>query len=394
MPIRSFIKTVAVWSLSLMSMAAAAQQFNQPLVIPTGGWPAGIVAADLNGDGRADLIYTDYGATATASTTHVLLSNGDGTFSPGQTIATAGAAIAAADFDHDGHVDLVWVSGVVGVGKVFLAHGNGDGTFAPAQELGTFAIVGTNAPDFRYVMGAQLHDSGYLDILVEDEANPSLVTLTTDTSGTLIRLVGTKLQSVGPMAAADLNGDGHTDLMIQSVLSGAASSGTASGGTVNVFLGSADGLLTAAGAYTGSSAVESMLLHDVDGDGHLDLVLEGANGRIEILHGNTDGSFAASSEGGSGSADATTGVGGHLVAVTDAGGRHNFYTATPAGISVLLGQSDLSLTLEGIYNAGPGRGSFAVGDFNGDGVLDVAVDSLDAGLVRIWGRSRGAIRFA
>jgi hypothetical protein len=95
-----------------------------------------------------------------------------------------------------------------------------------------------------------------------------------------------------------------------------------------------------------------------------------------------------------GSADATTGVGEHLVAVTDAGGRHNFYTATPAGISVLLGQSDLSLTLEGIYNAGPGRGSFAVGDFNGDGVLDVAVDSLDAGLVRIWGRSRGAIRFA
>ena len=194
-----------------------AQQFNQPLVIPTGGWPAGIVAADLNGDGRADLIYTDYGATATASTTHILLSKGDGTFAPGQTIATAGAAIAAADFDHDGHVDLVWVWGAVGLGKVYLAHGNGDGTFAAPLELGTFAIVGTNAPDFRYVMGAQLHDTGYLDVLVEDVANPSLLTLTTDSSGTLIRLVGTKLQSVGPMVAADLNGDGHTDLVIQSV---------------------------------------------------------------------------------------------------------------------------------------------------------------------------------
>ena len=97
MPIGRFITTVALWSLSLMSVAAAPQQFNQPLVIPTGGWPAGIVAADLNGDGKADLIYTDYGATATASTTHVLLSRSDGTFALGQTIATAGAAIAAAE---------------------------------------------------------------------------------------------------------------------------------------------------------------------------------------------------------------------------------------------------------------------------------------------------------
>jgi hypothetical protein len=386
MPIRSFIKTVVLCSLSLMSMAAAAQQFNQPLVIPTGSWPAGIVAADLNGDGRADLIYTDYGATATASTTHVLLNNGNGTFTPGQTIATAGAAMAAADFDHDGHVDLVWVWGTVGLGKVYLARGNGDGTFAAAQELGTFAIVGTIAPDFRYVMGAQLHDTGYLDVLVEDVANPSLLTLTTDSSGTLVRIVGTKLDSgTGPLVAADLNGDGHTDLVIQSV-----PGETASGGTVNVFLGSADGLLTAAGVYAGSSAVESMLLHDVDGDGHLDLVLEGANGRIEILHGNPDGSFATASEGGSGSADATTGVGGHLVAVTDAGGRHNFYTATPAGMSVLLEQSDLSLTLEGIYNAGPGRGSFAVADFNGDGVPDVAVDSPE-GVAILFGSAGGGL---
>jgi Bacterial Ig-like domain (group 3)/FG-GAP-like repeat/FG-GAP repeat len=385
-PIRGFIKTVALCSLSLMSMAAAPQQFNQPVVIPTGSWPAGIVAGDLKGDGRADLIYTDYGATATASTTHVLVNKGDGSFAPGQTIATAGAAIAAADFDHDGHVDLVWVWGTVGLGKVYLAHGHGDGTFAAAQELGTFAIVGTNAPDFRYVMGAQLHDTGYLDVLVEDVANPSLLTLTTDNSGTLVRIVGTKLQSgTGPMVAADLNGDGHADLVIQSVVNG-----TAAGGTANVFLGSADGLLTAAGSYAGSSPVESMLLHDVDGDGHLDLVLEGANGRIEILHGNTDGSFAAASEGGSGGADATTGLGGHLVAVTDVGGRHSFYTATPAGMSVLLEQSDLSLTLEGIYNAGPGRRSFAVADFNSDGVPDVAVDSPE-GIAILFGSAGGGL---
>ncbi|WP_433968779.1 FG-GAP repeat domain-containing protein [Tunturiibacter gelidiferens] len=258
------------------------------------------MAADLNGDGRADLIYTDHGATATASTTHILLSNGDGTFAPGETFATAGASIAVADFNHDGHVDLAWVWGAVGLGKAYLALGRGDGTFAPAQELGTFAIVGTNAPQFRYVMGAQLHDTGYMDLLVEDAANPSLITLTMDESGTLVRIVGTQLANgVGPMATADLNGDGHTDLVIQSVTGGAA----------DVFLGSTDGLLTASGTYAGSGAVQSMLLHDVDGDGHPDLVLEGVEGRIEIFHGNADGSFSTTSEGGSGSADATTGLG-------------------------------------------------------------------------------------
>ncbi len=382
MLIRSVLpKTITLCALSLLAMAAMAQQFQQPLVIATGSWPSGVVAADLNGDGRTDLICTDYGATPTASTTHVLLSKGDGTFAVGQSIPTAGASIAVADFNHDGRVDLAWVWGAVGFGKAYLALGNGDGTFAPAQQLGTFAILGTNAPLFRYVMGAQLHDTGFMDLLVEDAANPSLITLTSDESGTLVRIVGTELRrGVGPMATADLNGDGHIDLVIQSVIAGEA----------DVFLGSADGLLTPARVFPGSSATQSMLLHDVDDDGHPDLVLEGVEGQIEIFHGNADGSFSTLPEGGSGSADATTGLGGHLIAVTGPSGQHIFYTATPAGMSVLLEKSDLSLALGGIYNAGPGRASFAVGDFNGDGVLDVAVDSPE-GIAILLGDADGGL---
>ncbi|MBB5328284.1 FG-GAP-like repeat-containing protein [Tunturiibacter gelidoferens] len=372
-------KTITVCALSLLAMAAMAQQFQQPLVIATGNWPSGIVAADLNGDGRTDLIYTDYGATRTASTTHVLLSNGDGTFAAGQTIPTAGASIAVADFNHDGHADLAWVWGAVGLGKAYLALGNGDGTFASAQEVGTFAILGTNAPLFRYVKGAQLHDTGYMDLLVEDAANPSLITLTSDENGILVKIVGTQLPNgVGPMMTSDLNGDGHADLVIQSV----------TGGVADVFLGSADGLLTPAGLYGGSSAAQSMLLQDLDDDGHPDLVLEGVDGQIEIFHGNADGNFSAESEGGSGNADATTGLGGRLVAVTGASGQHIFYTATPAGMSVLVEKSDLNLMLGGIYNAGPGRTSFASGDFNDDGVLDVAVDSPE-GIAILFGDADG-----
>jgi hypothetical protein len=381
MPMQSFIpKLGSLSTLSLIAIAAAAQPYNQPRVVATGSWPVGVVAADLNGDGNADLIYTDFGATATASKTHVLLSNGDGTFQAGQKVTTAGAVIAAADFDHDGKIDLAWVSGTSGKGMVFLARGNGDGTFAATQLLGTFATVGTNVPVFQYIIGAQLTDSGYMNLLVEDVANSALISLTTD-GAMLLRIVATKLLSgTGPMVAADLNGDGHTDLVVQ----------TTSGGVADVFLGSADGSLTAAGAYAGSSAVQSMLLHDVDGDGRLDLVVEGVSGQIEFLHGNADGSFTGAPKGGSAGVNAAMGLGGHLVAAMDVGGEHRFYTATPVGLSVLSEQSNLSLTLLGIYNVGPGRTSFAVGDFNDDGVMDVAVDSPE-GVAILLGSTDGGL---
>jgi hypothetical protein len=60
-------------------------------------------------------------------------------------------------------------------------------------------------------------------------------------------------------------------------------------------------------------------------------------------------------------------------------------------MSVLLEQNDLSLTLGGIYNAGPGRGSFAVADFNGDEVPDVAVDSPE-GVAILYGSAGDGLR--
>ncbi len=366
------------------------QQFQQPSVILTGSWPAGIESADLNGDGRPDLIYTDYGATATSSTTHILLSNGDGTFTPGQTIATAGASIAVADFDRDGHPDLEWVWSVEGEGRVYFAHGNGDGTFAPTVELGTFAQIGTNLPQLIYVTAAPMHDTGYLDLLVEDTANSSLFELTAGPSNTLIRLFGIHLpDGTGPMATADLNGDGHTDLIIQSN-SPTTSQSAGGGGVLDVFYGSANGLLTGPATYPGPSGVRSFLLQDIDADGHPDLVIEGNTGTISILHGFPDGTFSTTSEGGTNALSPATGAGGHLISITGPASAQRIYTATPAGIS-LLQSSNLSLTLQGIYNAGPGSSSYVVADFNNDGIPDLALDSPE-GIAILFGNPDGTLQ--
>ena len=131
----------------------------------------------------------------------------------------------------------------------------------------------------------------------------------------------------------------------------------------------------------------------MNGDGRPDLIAEGANGHIDVFPGNGDGTFQTTSAGGSGTLDGTTGNGGHLIATGDFNhdGLIDALTATPAGISTLLGNGTQYLGLKGIYNAGPGGATYAVADFNGDGNLDLALDSPE-GIAIIFGNADGSFQ--
>ena len=378
-------------TLALM-VPAAAQTFLQPTVIPTGNWPAAVYSADINADGFADLVYIDQGATATSSTTHVLLNDGKGNFTQSATLATAGTSLAIADMDGDGHLDVVWVAATPPQGAVTenaytatIVDGRGDGTFSPPAVLGVVGLTPFNPPlnSFRFsylVAGHFYHKTGRLDLAYQELTRNGLCTVIGPTiydSGCIGLPAGT-----GPMVLADLNGDGYQDLVFQQGTAGVA---VALGGPYNV--------PPITSTYTGVSGVHSFLLQPVDNDPYPDLVLEGANGRFDIFHGNGDGTFATSSEGGSGALDGLTGHGGHLIAETTvaAGVRRNFYTATPAGISVLTGNGNLTYTLQGISNAGPGRTSYAFADFNHDGFPDLALDSPE-GIAILFGNADGSFQ--
>ena len=94
------------------------------------------VAADVNGDGKLDLVGSIW--STSSSGTMVMIGNGDGTFQPFVLYPT-GSGAGVGDFNADGKLDIVGAD-TTGIAVLF---GNGDGTFQPAM---TFPIVAPDCP--------------------------------------------------------------------------------------------------------------------------------------------------------------------------------------------------------------------------------------------------------
>ena len=379
---------VAFWVVTgsaCLGVRAGAQGFGAPvLAVPVAsGQPVFVASADVNGDGIPDLIYIETGATPTASATHVLLGDGKGGFRESAKIATAGVSVGLGNLVGHGLQDLTWMSygtTIYGTGDlVHVAPANGDGTFS-AEEIGPPALSSTaQAPVFAFVTVSDIYGTGQLQVMAQDLHNnqlnfyDTLESLFPKGEGYLTPPSNPPLLA-GRVAIADLNGDGLLDL----VVSGQSGKG------VQIFLmqGSQSGhggLPIDPMTLVMNGGVESLLVADVNGDGHPDLVVEDVHGRIEAFAGNGDGMFGASSLGGTTSVDSSMGDGGHLIAAADLNGDGalDLLTYNPGlGVSVELGMKSGNYSLEGTYTAGTGTHSqFAVADFNGDGALDVAMDA-------------------
>src|SRR5262249_22345730 len=138
----------------------------------------------------------------------------------------------------------------------------------------------------------------------------------------------------------DLNGDGKPDLAVLSENSIAATAGY-----VSVLLGNGDGTFQAAGTFSVGLLPLGVTTGDVNGDGKADLVTVNHNSNsVSVLLGNGDGSFQAAQSFPAGGVDTSP----NAVAVGDfnGDGRLDLVTANYS-VSVLLNQPGTTTVVSG-----------------------------------------------
>lgn len=188
--------------------------------------------------------------------------------------------------------------------------------------------------------------------------------------------------------AADLNGDGRPDI-----------AGTALPGTVAaVMLNNGSGGFGPATSYPAGGNTMSMAGGDLNGDGRIDLVvtINQADIGLSLLMGNGNGTFQAPV-----TLPNTAGADAPSVVVTDLNndGRNDIaiahnsscYTvcANSLVMSVLMGRGDGTFDPARVFEVGRGMNRIAVGDFNRDGVKDLAVSAGGGKLYRLLGIGDG-----
>src|SRR6266702_1990032 len=188
--------------------------FQAPQSLPVGLNPRYFALGDFNSDGILDLAVADYGCSqechpSPSNTVLVLLGNGDGTFrpAPNLTVGNGPAGVAVADLNGDGKPDLVVANFDDNTLSVLLS--NGDGTFRAAQ---TFGGVG---PKPQTVAVGDFNGDGKPDLVAPNYGSNSISVLLGNGDGTF-QAAQNYLVDSAPVfvAVGDLNGDGKPDLAV------------------------------------------------------------------------------------------------------------------------------------------------------------------------------------
>jgi archaellum component FlaF (FlaF/FlaG flagellin family) len=351
-----------VLNLSLL-FGAGEGTFQPPQTLGLNDEAEALALADLNTDGRLDLIVAPAGTTRTQI--GILLGNGNGTFQPQQrvTVGTSPSAVTTADVNGDGKLDVLVVNN--GSDDISILLGTGTGTFQPQQRVAV-------ADSPREIAVSELNGDGHLDLAIVHNLtgppNQVSILLGTGTGTFQVQPVLAIDSDIRALALGDLNGDGAADLVVTET----QSSPPALYGGVRILLGTGTGAFQAAALVLTNNYADRVVMADLTGDTHLDLVVTGGVDEGTVLVGNGNGSFATSLRfvvGRSPSAIAVTEVTGDGVmdvAVTNEDSND---------VSVLVGRGDGTLDSGQSYATSGPSSVLEHADVNRDGIEDLPMVS-------------------
>jgi hypothetical protein len=318
------MKKILLSSLLFLSVTAFAQ-FDTPIIIdntPASGGIKKIITADINNDGLNDIIVAQ---SFNIDNVACYMNNGDGTFGSKITIDANlddPVCVASGDFNDDGWIDLAAITQTSAQVYVYLNNTEGGFTrqmidddfffgnaivIADFDENGSDDIVGIgqHSIDFYRNNGAAVFTKEHI--------------LTTGTSPNVLECMS--------ICVADMNGDGHEDLVSGETLGGVIyfndGNGTFtpqlftdnlfittfihavdinndsfkdiilrhSSNNINLYINDGEGNMTFSSTLFTVQQIESMQCTDIDGDGFNDLYTAYTN-KVRAKMNNGDSTFA------------------------------------------------------------------------------------------------------
>jgi type II secretory pathway component GspD/PulD (secretin) len=368
--------SLSTYSSSLVSgsgVTSSGSVANPIVNYPAGNAPSFVATTSLRDNGVNDLLVTN----SADNTVSVLLGNGDGTFASQVTYATGTdpVSIAIGQFNSGStatnsidFADIAVANKAANTVSILLGAANGDGTFQPKTDIPTgrapVAVVSANFHDLNGVAGA-------VDLAVANQGDNTISIFQGNGNGTfrtptLITLpAGFEPTS---LAAAELTGDGHQDLVV-------ADQGN---NTFSVLLGNGDGTFQTRKDYPTGAAPVYVALGDFNNEGALDIVTANHGGNSVSVYYNQisnqnipTGTFLAGT-----TRDFPAGNGPTSIAVADynldglADLAVSDQTDNAVSLILNLGSNLFAANVE--LPVGTAPVSVTTADFNADGMPDVA----------------------
>jgi hypothetical protein len=351
--------------LNTTAPGAATPSFAAKQDFATGAGPVSVTVADVNGDGKLDLVIANNSSSVSVLLNTTALGAATPSFAAKQDFATGSTpeSVAVGDLNGDGKLDLATANFNANTVSVLLnttATGATIPSFAAKQDFATGAFpVCVNVGD--------LNGDDKLDLAVANlGADTVSVLLNTTAPGAATPSFAAKQDfSTGTtpysVTVGDLNDDGSLDLA------------TANEGdnTVSVLINT-----TAAGAATPSFAVKqdfvtgaqplSVTVGDLNGDGKLDLAVANYSSTVSVLLNTVTPTAANGSVSGTINDDTGKAVSGVTIAlsgtesretITDVSGSYHFdnvetngfYTVTPARVDYSFNPANRNFSLLGAH---------------------------------------------